>query len=151
MTPAHRDTLALAERFFAAMEDQDREAMAELFAPDATITIPLSLDGSPNPLGVFRGRREAMSYVDTVLTNFERTVMLDKTFTVSEDAGTVFIQAKGDLVTRGTRQPYRNVYVFRIDVRDGRIAAIWEYGNPITFANLNLAGAPASPATATAE
>ncbi|MFO7253704.1 MAG: nuclear transport factor 2 family protein [Actinomycetes bacterium] len=145
-TPAHRDARALAERFYAALERRDRETIEALFAPEATITIRLSLDGSPEPLAVFRGRQEAMAYVDSVLANFERIALRGMTYTVSEDAGTVFVEATGDLVTSGTGRPYRNVYVFRLDVRDGRITAIREYANPITFAGLGLAAAPAPSA-----
>jgi ketosteroid isomerase-like protein len=42
------------------------------------------------------------------------------------------VQSNGDFVTADGR-PHRNVYVFRFDWRDGKIASWEEYANPITI------------------
>ncbi|MFD3687090.1 hypothetical protein ACFWTE_19995 [Nocardiopsis sp. NPDC058631] len=34
---------------------------------------------------------------------------------------------------------YNNVYIFRIDVVDGLIRKVWEYTNPVAYANLGIA------------
>jgi hypothetical protein len=58
----------------------------------------------------------------------------------SGDGGTVFLEAKGDLVQAGTGTTYRNAYIFKFTFRGGQIAHIPEYANPVTFAK--VAGMP---------
>jgi ketosteroid isomerase-like protein len=48
----------------------------------------------------------------------------------------VFFEASGDLVGAQSGTPYQNVYVFKFTLRDGLIARILEYANPVPFAKL---------------
>jgi ketosteroid isomerase-like protein len=67
-------------------------------------------------------------------------VLTDLALYATDDGGTVFAEARGDLIQAGTGTPYHNVYVFKFTLRDGQITHIAEYGNPVTFAK--LAGMP---------
>jgi ketosteroid isomerase-like protein len=58
----------------------------------------------------------------------------DQRVSVVADGRTSFVQANGDFTTADGR-PYNNVYVFRLDWRDGRVVSGEEYFNPVTFSN----------------
>ena len=85
---------------------------------------------------MFRGKDAVLGYLGTIVANFSRAVLTERRFTVAEDGATVFLEAKGDLVHAHTSAPYRNMYVFRFDLHDGRIVGIAEYANPVPFARL---------------
>ena len=56
------------------------------------------------------------------------------------DGERVFVTTQGDYVQEEGQRPYRNVYVFRFEIRDGCISRVDEYANPVTYAQ--LAGLP---------
>lgn len=57
----------------------------------------------------------------------------DVELSITGDGGRLFIEQRGDLVMADGK-PYRNRYVFRFDIRDGKISHIREYFNPVTAA-----------------
>lgn len=62
--------------------------------------------------------------------------LVDRTTYVANDGKTAFVETKGDLIQRDTGASYRNVYVFKLSMQDGRITHVREYANPVTFAKL---------------
>jgi hypothetical protein len=48
-----------------------------------------------------------MGYINRILTNFDRVSLADKSWSVSDDAASVFLEANGDLTMRSTQAPYR--------------------------------------------
>lgn len=48
------------------------------------------------------------------------------------------MHARGDMVAKPSGRSYKNVYVFRIDLREGRVCHVEEVTNPITWANLGI-------------
>ncbi|MBL7253111.1 nuclear transport factor 2 family protein [Paractinoplanes lichenicola] len=130
----------LAETFFEALETRDISLIDRYLADDVVEVIPYSNTGKPEPFYVFTGKAEVLDYLRTIVTNFSRVLLAGKRYSVTDDGNTVFLQAEGDLVQAGTDAAYRNVYVFKIETRDGQIVHIDEYANPITYAL--LAGLP---------
>lgn len=130
------DNLSTIRTFFSALERHDKSALGPLLATDAAETVPFSRTGSAEPEAEFRGKEAVLGYLGSIIDNFTQTVLTDKQFYVSEDASTVFVEAKGDLVLGGTSAPYNNVYVFKFAFENGVIVHIKEYANPVTYAKL---------------
>ncbi|TQM33476.1 nuclear transport factor 2 family protein [Nocardia bhagyanarayanae] len=133
---AEEQTRALLNAF----ERKDLNAITEKIAQNATITVPLSFTGAPEPAGHFANKEEVLGYVSGVTTNFQTIRFTDLRITVTAKGETTFAQANGDFVTADGR-PYRNVYIYRFDWKDGLMVHADEYANPITlcdiFENLN--------------
>ena len=119
-------------RWLAALAERDFEAMESLLDPDVTLVNLMTLDGSQDPGPGHVGRDQVLGYFRTVNELMPRRELRD--LRVTEAGDTTFLQFNGDFRTADGR-PYRNVYVFRLDWRDGRLATIEEYGNPVTFIN----------------
>ena len=126
----------IAKAYLDGLEGQDIESVAALLAEDATIEIPLSNTGDLGPWFKFEGKDEALGYIKTIFENFGQVKLLDRAVYVSEDGRTVFVETTGDLVQRATNASYRNKYVFKFTIRDGRVTHVSEYANPVTFAKL---------------
>lgn len=126
----------VVKTYLDGLEAQNVEIIATLLAEDATIEIPLSNTGGLSPWFVFDGRDEALGYIRTIFKNFGEVKLLDRAVYVAEDRRTVFVETTGDLIQRHTNASYRNKYVFKFTVRDGRVVHVSEYANPVTFAKL---------------
>ncbi|MBF6214858.1 nuclear transport factor 2 family protein [Nocardia puris] len=122
----------LTRRILDAFERKDLNAIAALLDENASITIPLSFSGAQEPAGHFAGKDEVLGYVGQVTTNFRTLRFIDLRISVAGDGETTFAQANGDFVTADGR-PYRNVYIYRFDWKDGRMLHADEYANPITL------------------
>ena len=69
-----------------------------------------------------------------VLENFTQAAVIDRKTFITDDGATVFVEGRGDLIQKSSGQPYRNLYVFRFTISDGKITDIREYGNPVIYA-----------------
>lgn len=132
--------LDLAEIFFEALEQHDISLVERHLSDDVVEVIPFSNTGKSDPFYVFNGKAEVLGYLKTIVTNFSRVVLTDKRYSVTDQGSAVFLQAEGDLVQARTGTKYQNVYVFKFEIRDGKIVHIDEYANPITYSL--LAGLP---------
>ena len=137
MAEQHDAASTLVEAYFEHWTRGDGAASRALLTDDASITLPMSGDGSPEPGFVFEGVDAAVGYLQFSHGTFESLDFLDVERFVSEDARHVHVHARGDMVTRDGR-PYRNVYVFRFDLREGRISHVEEVTNPVAWANLGV-------------
>ncbi|AVZ75386.1 hypothetical protein SLUN_27470 [Streptomyces lunaelactis] len=146
MTTNHETALDTAKALFAAFEGRDPQGVRALLVPHANITIPLSIEGTPDPWYVFDGIEHVMGYIESVAAKFDHVAFLDKVYTVSEDAKSVFLQANGDILSTAEQLVYRNVYVFRLDIQDAKVAKVWEYANPVAYANLGIKNSDAEAA-----
>ncbi|MFI6005216.1 hypothetical protein ACIA98_33275 [Streptomyces sp. NPDC051366] len=87
-----------------------------------------------------------LAYIGSVGAKFDHVAFMDKVWTVSEDARSVYLQANGDILSSAEKLLYNNVYIFRVDVADGQIVKVWEYANPVAYANLGIADSAAEAA-----
>ena len=139
-TPALAATPAAApasvERFLAAMTAKDRAKVADVLTTDVRIEYPFDRSGCSTD-GCWRrfdGRDAAMTgYVDPAFKRIQKIAWVDRDVSVADGGKRVFVEALGDMqLADGTI--YRNRYVFRFDIVDGRIAGMKEYMNPVTAA-----------------
>ena len=130
---------AAIEAFFKGVEEHDADLIAPLLAQDVLQEIPYNSSGSTTPAARFEGKKAVMGYWTQVVTNFSRTVLVDKRIYAAED-GTVFCEGTGDLVHAATGAAYKNLYVFKFVFRSNLVSQITEYSNPVIFAK--LVGAP---------
>lgn len=139
MAEQHEAAMTVAKTYFQRWTTGDSAGLRELLSEDASITLPMSGDGSPEPGFVFEGVDAAVGYLEFSFASFEALTFLDMEWIVSHDARHVHVHARGDMVAKPSGRPYQNVYVFRIDVGDGRVHHVQEVTNPITWANLQNA------------
>ncbi|MBX9387856.1 nuclear transport factor 2 family protein [Streptomonospora nanhaiensis] len=131
--PPVRATEERTRAFLAALESKDLAQLENTLHPDATLTIPLAPSGDPEPFGRFEGKEQVLGYFRGVTEIMARIEFADLRVSVTADAATSFVQAKGNFTTPDDR-PYPNVYVLRADWSDGKLIAVEEYANPVTFA-----------------
>ncbi|MCP2280937.1 nuclear transport factor 2 family protein [Nocardia amikacinitolerans] len=127
-----RKTEAATRALLEAFERKDLDAIDVLIDQNATLTIPMSFSGALEPAAHFANKDEILGYIGGVVTNFRSMRFTDLRISVAERGGTSFAQANGDFITADGR-PYRNVYIYRFDWKDGLMVHTDEYANPITL------------------
>lgn len=126
----------LTDAYLNALEAQNLETVSSLLSDAPAIDIPFSNTGELAPWFTFDGREQALGYIATIFENFSQVKLVERATYVGDDGNTAFVEAKGDLIQRNTDASYRNVYVFKLSMQDGRISHVREYANPVTFAKL---------------
>lgn len=122
------------EEFFRTLSDRDALIASAVLSEEAVLTIPFALAGGTDPERVFIGRDAILGYLKMVLENFTQAAVIDRKTFITDDCATVFVEGRGDLIQKSSGQPYRNLYVFRFTISDGKITDIREYGNPVIYA-----------------
>ena len=123
---------ALVRRFIEAINaDWDIDAIADLISDDFLFTIPFAPDW-------FRVRHEgksaALSFLDSVRHIMEPENLHGLSVdTLSGDPNEVIAEYRSDTRMRGTGLPYRNIYVGRFTIREGRISRFAEHLDPIRY------------------
>jgi ketosteroid isomerase-like protein len=118
-------------RFLDLLEAGDRAGVADML--DEHIVWSARMSAGPDDDNTPARGREAFGSRLSAIGRLTRSArFVDRRITASADEPTTFVQTNGDFVTADGR-PYRNVYVFRFDWRDGKIATWEEYANPITI------------------
>ena len=128
-------TLERTEALFAALESGNLETIEGMMTEEVVTTIPYSATGvtTEDAFRVFDGRPAVMAYFAGAIEFIPEVTFVTPVITVSEDGNTAFVETRGDMRLADGR-PYANIYVWRLDYSEGRIAAITEYFNPVTAA-----------------
>ncbi|MFD2577707.1 nuclear transport factor 2 family protein [Novosphingobium colocasiae] len=124
-------------RFYRAIVQRDMAALSDTLTEDAIYEFPLSETGSSDPADCRRyiGR-------DAVVAFWQATSAIDMLFAAPEDvtcsiladgSRLFFLEQRGN-ITLPSGFAYRNRYIFRYDFRDGQIALVREYLNPVISA-----------------
>jgi len=133
---ARKATIDLLRRWHKALHDQDIDALPSLMTDDVVIELPFSKSGrvEPGHFRVFTGTEQVLGFWRAAF-QAEKAVhgLMDCEFTMSADGAVSFLEARGHL-TMANGNDYRNRYVMRVDVRDGKIAKVREYYNPVQSA-----------------
>lgn len=136
LNAAQRDALALLVRWNHAIERQELAELRAMMAQDIVITLPFNESGRTEH-GAFR-RYEGIDQCCAFWTAaFEAEGVVhgisEIDLTVDAAGTRLFFECRGHLTMQSGRD-YRNRYVMRMDVRDGKVAQVREYYNPIQSA-----------------
>jgi ketosteroid isomerase-like protein len=127
--PSNKDALELTKNYIRAIETQDRETIADSLAENVRQVFPMAAGGFEGIQAVFEGKEEVLEYTYGLFEKFSSLKWVDADWTISNDGARVFLQAKGDLIVAHSNAPYRNTYVIRFDIEEGKIVHITEYAN----------------------
>jgi len=132
------DNVAKVKAVFAAFEKRDITGIPELIDETASLVIPFTPSGKTDPEAMtrFNGKQAVLRYFDDVLANFKQIRFYDLELTESKDGNTIFVEVKSDFVAARNDAPYRNIYVFRFDFANGKVARVLEHANPVPAAEL---------------
>ncbi len=118
-------------RFLNLLETGNEAGLADILDDQVVWSTPMSSGGAEGGEPA-RGREAFGSRLAAIGGLMTSAKFVDRRITASADTATTFVQTRGDFVTADGR-PYQNVYVFRLDWRDGKIVSWEEYANPITI------------------
>ncbi|MBR8742632.1 nuclear transport factor 2 family protein [Nocardiopsis sp. MG754419] len=150
--PAAHSGLDIAQEFIRAVEAKDIEAVARTLADDAR-QLFMHAQGATTPDGVaaivtgrkrglcvadVKGKSEVLAYTSALFDKFTPLLWRDHAWHVSPEGGELFFHGVGDMVVARTGRPYRNTYVTRFDIENGRIVLMAEYGNALMYAGLGV-------------
>jgi ketosteroid isomerase-like protein len=133
--PAPATPAALAGVYLDALQRQDAAALGALVTDDFVLEVPFDAAGTNDPRNTlsWRGRDDFLTNYCAIFPRIAVHLIKDIVVRPTIDPDIVYAEAMGDMVLRdGT--PYRNLYVFRFDFRDGRICGLKEFCNPVTAA-----------------
>ena len=124
--------LEVVRRFIGAINDSwNVEALRDLVSEGFLFVIPFA----PTWFRVrYEGRELALAFLDSVRELMEPENLHDlRLDTLAADPGEVVAQYKSDTRMKSTDLPYRNDYIARFTVREGRITYFAEYLDPTRF------------------
>src|ERR1700733_14444284 len=109
------------DEFFRALSERDVSIAGAVLTKETVEIIPLAMAGGTDPERVFDGKDAVLGYLQLLLDNFNKAVLVDRQTFITDEGATLFVEGRGDLILKQIGQPYRNVYVFRFRVSDGKI------------------------------
>jgi len=121
--------MAVVSRYIDAINRWDFQTQRELLADDAVFEMPYAPEGFQRR---FEGRDEIIAFVETIPAIIDAENLHDvRLETCHSDPGEVVAEYRSDMVIKPTGAEYRNEYVSRFSVRDGRVTRFAEYYDPI--------------------
>jgi len=150
--PTTRSTLETAKEFIRAVEAKDidavrdtlRDDVEQLFMHSSAVTgdegVADIIVGRRSGFCVadLSGREEVLGYTRGIFDKFEPLAWRNHQWKVSPDGGDVYFSGTGDIIVARTGVPYRNTYLTRFDVADGKIVRMAEYGDVMMYARLGV-------------
>jgi ketosteroid isomerase-like protein len=122
--------------FLKAIAAADMEALAGAVTEDVIYEMPFSETGSTEP-GEYRryvGAPAVVAFWRAMSgSGIKNAGPEEVELSISGDGNRLFLEQRGNM-TMPDGKPYRNRYVFRFDIRDGRVSHVREYLNPIISA-----------------
>ncbi len=120
------------ETFFQALEQEDIEALVELFAEDGVQINPYT--GGVFPEGA-QGKDELLAYWAPVPSNFDGMEFLVEELLATEDPELVFVRYRGEITMKDGAGVYRNNYYSTFRYNDaGKIEEYVEIFDPVVAA-----------------
>jgi ketosteroid isomerase-like protein len=121
--------LAVVRRYIDAINAWDFETKRALLAEDAVFEMPFAPEGFERR---FVGRDDIIAFVQTIPAIIDAENLHDvRLETYNSDPGEIIAEYRSDMVIKPDGAEYRNEYVSRFTVRDGRISRFAEYYDPI--------------------
>ncbi|MCV0394902.1 MAG: nuclear transport factor 2 family protein [Rhizobiaceae bacterium] len=132
MMTAATDNEAVVLAFYRHLMKKDFDAWTELFVEDARQENPF-LPAQDGLDAGFAGRERIAFHYRTVLEKREDLVFTIDAIHQTADPRCVVVEAGGQSLVPETGRIYDQRYVWVFQLRDGRIAAMREYFNPLAF------------------
>ena len=128
-TQLRERNMAIVRQYIDAINRWDFDTQRELLAEDAVFEMPYAPEGFERR---FAGRDEIIAFVETIPAIIDAENLHDvRLETYHSDPGEVVAEYRSDMVIKPTGAAYRNEYVSRFTVRDGRVTRFAEYYDPI--------------------
>jgi ketosteroid isomerase-like protein len=141
----------IAQGYLEALSGRDIDKMRPLLHDDFVLESPYNLTGT-NLAGesdsgdAWAGKEKACQKFEQAFRNMVDMTIRDVDISPTTDPDVVFAELRGDM-TMATGKPYKNLYVLRFDIVDGKIRKVTEYRNPVTAAIAFGRPLPSSPAS----
>lgn len=119
----------VAKKFLQSVEAQDTNAISQLWTQDAALESPFDIQGRDFP-----NREVAQRYIEEIVSLFSEIRFEQISIYDTRNPKVVIIEAQGDFVVAENGTPYRNKYVFIIQVRGNKVSLIREYFDPLIIA-----------------
>jgi len=137
-----RDNKALLEKWIEATNNWDIGLMGEILHPDATIELPWTIEPFPTKVSGYDNiLRFTASVPDFALSenlhDFEVHAFAD-------DPNELYMEFKSDMTLKSGRE-YKNDYLARMTIKDGKVFRFVEYPEPIRL--LRALGGSVNPPT----
>jgi uncharacterized protein len=121
--------LGIVRRYIDAINAWDFDTKRELLAENAVFEMPYAPEGFERRID---GRDNIIAFVETIPAIIDAENLHDvRLETFSADPGEIVAEYKSDMVIKPHGAEYRNEYVSRFTVRDGRITRFAEFYDPI--------------------
>ena len=134
---AQGKALKLLRAWHLALETKDLPTVQQMMHDKVVIELPFNESGKTEAgaYRVYEGIPACMAFWETAM-KFEKEMhpFTDMDLTVSPDGARIFLEARGH-VTMASGIDYRNRYVLRLDIEDGKVRRYREYYNPIVSAH----------------
>jgi ketosteroid isomerase-like protein len=128
-TELREANMAVVRRYIDAINAWDFDTKRALLAEDAVFEMPFAPQGFQRR---FVGRENIIAFVQTIPAIIDAENLHDvRLETYNSDPGEIVAEYRSDMVIKPHGAEYRNEYVSRFTVRDGRIARFAEYYDPI--------------------
>jgi uncharacterized protein len=128
-TELRKANLAVVRRYIDAINAWDFDTKRALLAEDAVFEMPFAPEGFQRR---FVGRDDIIAFVQTIPAIIDAENLHDvRLETYNSDPGEIIAEYRSDMVIKPHGAEYRNEYVSRFTVRDGRIERFAEYFDPI--------------------
>lgn len=122
--------IALVQRFLEALNGWDFATIGELLHPEITYVLPYAPAAFPRET---RGHAAVMAFLRSVPDFAAEENLHDiRIDAFAHDADELVAEFRSDMKLTSGR-PYRNTYVARVTVRDGRIVRFAEHFDPIAL------------------
>ena len=118
--------------YFLSMKGKDWNAFEALWAEDAVQISPFRPDGLDNFIpSAFNGRAELMAHYRSALAKRREHEFWIDGLHRTEDPDVIIVECRGRSVVGENDRLYENAYVFIFTMRDGAIARLVDYANPL--------------------
>lgn len=123
------ENVATVRRYIDAINRWDFDTKQELLAEDAVFEMPFAPEGFQRR---FVGRDEILAFVRTIPALIDSENLHAVTIeTYASDPGELLAEYRSEMVINTTGATYRNEYLSRFTVREGKITRFAEYYDPI--------------------
>jgi ketosteroid isomerase-like protein len=127
----------LVGTFLDTLEMQDFQSAADMMTDDVVWESRATFTGetADGALSTMAGKEAVLKFFAAISNGFE-TIRFSRRALFEAGEDLVFAELKGDFRTRGTGQPYENLYMLKIRLDGEQIVRVDEYYNPIHAARV---------------